>query len=88
MLGLKGAVAVLRHVHINADFLWPTQRLDKYQLSGLSVGTLHNKDASGVSTHYTEAQAFRTGTPRGGCSCHAEKRGRSLKVGGQRQVVE
>lgn len=88
MLGLKGAVAVLGHVHINADLLRPAQLLDQYQLPSLPVWSLHDKDASGVSAHDAKAQAVRPGAPRGGGGCHAEKRCRSLHVGGQRQVVE
>lgn len=88
MLGLKGALAVLRHVHIHADLLWPAQLLDQDQLAGLPVRALHDKEASGVSAHYAEAQAVRPGAPWGGGGRHAEKRCGSLQVGGQRQVVE
>lgn len=88
MLGLEDAVTVLRHVHINADLLWPAQLLDQYQLTSLSVWTLHDEDPSGVSAHYAKAQAVRARAS--GCSrgSHSKKRGRGLQVGGQRQVVE
>lgn len=88
MLGLKGAVGVLRHVHVNAELLGPAQLLHQYQLTSLSVRTLHDKDATVVSAHDAEAQAVWPGAPGGSCGRHAEKRGRSLQVGGQRQVME
>jgi len=88
MLGLKGAVGVLRHVHIHADLLRPAQLLHQYQLASLSVWALHDEDASGVSARYAEAQTVWPGAARGGSGRHAEKRGRGLQVGRQGQVVE
>lgn len=88
VLGLKGAVAVLGHVHVDADLLRPAQRLDQYQLTGLSVRTLHDEDASGVAAHDAEAEAVRPGAAWGGGCCHAEERGGGFGVGRQRQVVE
>lgn len=88
VLGLKGALAVLGHVHIQADLLGSTQRLDQYQLAGLPVWTLHDEEASGVASHYTETQAVRPSASRWGSGRHAEKRGGGLEVGRQGQVVE
>lgn len=88
MLGLKSAVTVLRHVHVNADLLRSTQLLHHDQLTGLSVRALHDKDAPGVSAHYAESQAVRSRAAWGSGSCHAEQCGRSLQVGGQGQEVE
>lgn len=88
VLGLEGALAVLGHVHVDADLLRPAQLLHQDQLPGLPVRTLHDEDAAGVPAHDAEAQAVRPGAPRGGGGRHAEKRGRGLQVGGQRQVVE
>lgn len=88
VLGLKGALAVLGHVHIHADLLGSAERLDQYQLAGLPVWTLHNEEASGVPPHYTETQAVRPCASRGGGGRHAEERGGGLEVGRQGQVVK
>lgn len=88
MLGLKGAVDVLGHLHTDGDLLRPTKRLHQDQLTSLSVRALHDEDASGVSPRYAEAQAIWPGAAGGRCGCHAKQRGRSLQVGGQGQIVE
>lgn len=88
VLGLKGALAVLGHVHIHADLLGAAKRLDQYQLTGLPVWTLHDEEASGVPPHDPEAQAVRACVSRGGSCRHTEKRGGGLEVGRHGQVVE
>lgn len=88
MLGLKGAVQVLGHVHVHLDGLGALQALHQDELPGLPVRALHHKVAPVVASHNAKAETVGS-RPAGCCRRgHAEERGWGQQVGGQRQIVE